>query len=168
VVAAPALAAMAAVAVAAVAAVAVAAVAAVAAVRRGGAVALPRVTSAAMASYCHLQGAAFRIFFFFLGRGFTIGQAAQRAPQKTTDPALAGSVRTRCPRTHNWFAFFFGEGLHYRPGSAARPPKNHGPGPRGLRAHYILPVASLTFRHSMRSCSIASWCCSAFVQPWKG
>ena len=41
-------------------------------------------------------------FFFFLGRGFTIGQAAQRAPQKTTDPALAGSVRTRCPRTHNW------------------------------------------------------------------
>jgi hypothetical protein len=39
---------------------------------------------------------------FFLGRGFTIGQAAQRAPQKTTDPALAGSVRTRCPRTHNW------------------------------------------------------------------
>jgi hypothetical protein len=40
--------------------------------------------------------------FFFLGRGFTIGQAAQRAPQKTTDPALAGSVRTRCPRTHNW------------------------------------------------------------------
>ena len=33
---------------------------------------------------------------------FTIGQAAQRAPQKTTDPALAGSARTRCPRTHSW------------------------------------------------------------------
>jgi hypothetical protein len=39
---------------------------------------------------------------FFLGRGFTISQAAQRAPQKTTDPVLAGSVRTRCPRTRNW------------------------------------------------------------------
>jgi hypothetical protein len=38
----------------------------------------------------------------FFGEGGTIGQAAQRAPQKTTDPALAGSVRTRCPRTHNW------------------------------------------------------------------
>ena len=39
-----------------------------------------------------------RVFF----GAFTIGQAAQRAPQKNTDPALAGSVRTRCPRTHNW------------------------------------------------------------------
>jgi hypothetical protein len=47
-------------------------------------------------------------FGFFLGRGFTIGQAAQRAPQKTTDPALAGSVRTRCPRTHNWCLFLGG------------------------------------------------------------
>jgi hypothetical protein len=26
--------------------------------------------------------------------------------------------------------FFLGRGFHYRPGSAARPPKNHGPGPR--------------------------------------
>jgi hypothetical protein len=40
-------------------------------------------------------------FYFFLGGAFTIGQAAQHAPQKTTDPALAGSVRTRCPRTHS-------------------------------------------------------------------
>jgi hypothetical protein len=39
--------------------------------------------------------------FFFWGGAFTIGQAAQHAPQKTTDPALAGSVRTRCPRTHS-------------------------------------------------------------------
>jgi hypothetical protein len=27
-------------------------------------------------------------------------------------------------------AFFLWEGLHYQPGSAVRPPKNHGPGPR--------------------------------------
>jgi hypothetical protein len=51
---------------------------------------------------------AYKTFFWilFLGRGFTTGQAAQRAPQKNTDPALAGSVRTRCPRTH--FGLFFG------------------------------------------------------------
>jgi hypothetical protein len=33
------------------------------------------------------------------------------------------------------FLLFFERGFHYRPGSAARPPKKHGPGPRGLRAH---------------------------------
>jgi hypothetical protein len=41
-------------------------------------------------------------FFFGEGLVFTIGQAAQRAPQKTSDPALAGSARTRYPRTHSW------------------------------------------------------------------
>jgi hypothetical protein len=38
----------------------------------------------------------------FLGGAFTIGQAAQRIPQKNTDPALAGSARTQCTRTHSW------------------------------------------------------------------
>jgi hypothetical protein len=42
-------------------------------------------------------------------------------------PAGARSLRT----------FFLGRGFHYRAGSAARPPKKHGPGPRGLRAHTV-------------------------------
>jgi hypothetical protein len=37
-----------------------------------------------------------------MGRAFTIGQAAQHAPKKPTDPALAGPVRTWCPRTRSW------------------------------------------------------------------
>jgi hypothetical protein len=46
----------------------------------------------------------FTFTFFWGGEGLHYRPAAQRAPQKTTDPALAGSVRTRCPRTHNWCA----------------------------------------------------------------
>jgi hypothetical protein len=46
------------------------------------------------------------------------------------------SLRMLC-KSSGSFCFYFGEGLHYRPGSAARPPKNHGPGPRGLRAHAV-------------------------------
>jgi hypothetical protein len=43
---------------------------------------------------------------FFLRGACTIGQAAQRAPQRTTGPALAGSARKRCPRTHSWGRLF--------------------------------------------------------------
>jgi hypothetical protein len=43
-----------------------------------------------------------------------------------------------------WF-FFWGRGFHYRPGSAAHPPKKHGPGPRGLRAHTVSTHPQLVF-----------------------
>jgi hypothetical protein len=36
------------------------------------------------------------------GRGFHIGQVAQRASQKSADPALTGSAHTRRTRTQSW------------------------------------------------------------------
>jgi hypothetical protein len=49
-------------------------------------------------------------------------------------------------RTSSWthwsvslLGFFLGRGFHYRPGSAARPPKKHGPGP-ALAAAARLPI----------------------------
>jgi hypothetical protein len=39
--------------------------------------------------------------------------------------------------------FFFGRGFHYRPSSAARPPKNHGPASRHIFFSAQLPSAQL-------------------------
>jgi hypothetical protein len=36
--------------------------------------------------------------------------------------------------------FFLGRGFHYRPAAQRAPPKPHGPGPRGLRAHAVSTV----------------------------
>ena len=62
-----------------------------------------------------------------LGAGSKHRQPSASARHRPSDP----------PQVTLRLVIFLGEGLHYQPGSAARPPKNHGPGPRGLRAHAV-------------------------------
>jgi hypothetical protein len=64
------------------------------------------------------------VFFFFLGRGFVISQAAQRAP-----------------------------------------PQNHGPGPRGLRAHKVSTHPQLSGASDRERGGAHSPCdeCAAFM-----
>jgi hypothetical protein len=69
------------------------------------------------------------------------GAPTMPTPVTHHHPGCGGSVVALPPKRRSPGAtFYFGEGLsrfHYRPGSAARPPNNHGPGPRGLRAHVV-------------------------------
>jgi hypothetical protein len=110
---------------------------------------------------------------FVLGRGFHYRPAAQRAPQKTADPALAGSARTQ-------FLRFLGGALSslVAIGQAAqRAPKKHGPGPRRLRAHTVSTRPHLSdflwagalwlcCETRPRLASLAAWpACAAYSQP---